>query len=102
MSEGKWASGRWQVTEGKAEEFIERWEAWLRSTAAGAPGFRSARLLRSEDDPNRFTSISDWDDDASLKAWKQSEGFAAGMGAARGLCDDFLGGDFDAAVAVEG
>jgi heme-degrading monooxygenase HmoA len=101
MGEGKWASGRWQVADGKAEEFIEQWRAWITATASGAPGFRSARLLRSEDDSNRFTSISDWDDDATLKAWKQSDGFMAGMGAARGLCDDFLGGDFDVAVAVE-
>jgi heme-degrading monooxygenase HmoA len=101
MGEGKWASGRWQVADGKADEFIERWEAWIKATTAGAPGFRSARLLRSEDDTNRFTSISEWDDEATLRAWKQTDGFAEGMGATRGMCDDFLGGDFDVAVAVE-
>ena len=69
MGEGKWASGRWQVSDGKAEEFIERWEAWIKATAAGAPGFRSARVLRSEDDSNRLSSISVWEDGATLKAW---------------------------------
>jgi heme-degrading monooxygenase HmoA len=95
-----WASGRWQVKEGAADEFVQCWEAWLTATATGVPGFRSARLLRSQDDPNVFTSVSDWDDDTSLKAWKVSEGFTAGLTSARELCDDFMGGDFDVAVAV--
>jgi heme-degrading monooxygenase HmoA len=101
MGEGKWASGRWQVKEGMADEFVEQWSAWIAATATDAPGFRSARLLRSEDDPNRFTSVSDWDDDAALKAWKSSDGFRDGMNSARGLCDDFLGGDFDVAAVFE-
>jgi len=101
MGEGKWASGRWQVKDGMVDEFVERWSAWIAATAEGAPGFRSARLLQSEDDPNRFTSVSDWDDDASLKAWKTSEGFRTGMGSAGELCDDFLGGDFDVAAVFE-
>jgi heme-degrading monooxygenase HmoA len=100
MGEGKWASGRWQVKEGKAEEFIQRWNDWLSRTGPAAPGFRWARLLRSEDDPLRFTSVSEWDDDATLKAWKTSSEFQEGMGAAKALCDEFVGGDFDAVVVV--
>ena len=99
MGEGKWASGRWQVKDGQAEEFVSRWSAWLGWTSDNIPGFRSATLLRSEDDPNRFTSISDWDDDASLKAWKTSAGFAERMGPVRELCDEFVGGDFDVAAS---
>ena len=29
MSERFWASGHWQVREGKAEEFIQQWQEWL-------------------------------------------------------------------------
>ena len=29
MSERFWASGHWQVKEGKAEEFIQQWNEWL-------------------------------------------------------------------------
>jgi heme-degrading monooxygenase HmoA len=101
MGEAKWASGRWQVKEGMADEFVERWSAWLAETGKATPGFRSARLLRSLDDPNRFTSISDWDDAESRDAWKSSGGFQAGMASAREVCDDFVGGDFDVAASVE-
>jgi len=101
MSEAKWASGRWQVKDGMVDEFVERWTAWLSATGKATPGFRSARLLRSLDDPNVFTSISDWDDDASRDAWKSSEGFQTGLASARGLCDEFVGGDFDEAAAVD-
>ena len=100
MGDGKWASGRWQVKAGKGSEFVDRWTAWLTWTKQSVPGFRSAMLLRSEDDPDRFTSMSDWDDDASVKAWKMTSGFAERLGAVRELCDEFVGGDFDLAAAV--
>jgi hypothetical protein len=29
MNERFWASGHWQVKEGKAEEFIQQWKEWL-------------------------------------------------------------------------
>jgi heme-degrading monooxygenase HmoA len=83
------------VKEGKAEEFIERWRAWLGSTSQGVQGFRSARLLRAEGDPLRFTSVSDWDDDAARKAWKASPGFAQGIQSVRELCDEVVADDYD-------
>jgi heme-degrading monooxygenase HmoA len=100
MDEGSWASGRWQVKEGKAEEFIQRWSDWLTRTSQNVPGFRSARLLRALDDPQRFTSISDWDDTASRDAWKASPGFQEGMDSAKALCEEFVGGDYDVAAVV--
>jgi heme-degrading monooxygenase HmoA len=99
MGQGTWASGRWQVTEGKVDEFVERWKEWLGWTSESVAGFRSATLLRSQDDPLRFTSVSEWDDDASVKDWKTSADFQQKMGAVRALCDDFVGGDFDVAAS---
>ena len=98
MDEGKWASGRWEVKEGKADEF-EGWSDWLGVVSQTFAGFRSARLLRSEGDPQRFTSIAEFDDDASLKAWKNSESFRARIEPLKELCDEFLGGDYDVAVS---
>ncbi len=100
MDEVKWASGLWHVREGKADEFVERWTAWITWTGENIPGFRSARLLRAEGDPLRFVSVSDWDDDASLKAWKASPGFREKIESVKELCDEFLGGDYDVAAAV--
>src|SRR5438093_10538584 len=54
MDGSNWASGRWQVQAGKHDEFVERWTTWLSPTSGNVPGFRSARLLRSDDDQSTF------------------------------------------------
>jgi heme-degrading monooxygenase HmoA len=100
MDQVKWASGQWRVREGAVDEFVARWTAWLTWTSENIPGFRSARLLRSDDDALRFVSFSDWDDDASVKAWKTSPGFREKFESVRELCEEFFGGDHDLAVAV--
>jgi heme-degrading monooxygenase HmoA len=100
MDHGQWASGRWQVQEGKVDEFIKRWNEWLGWTGDHVAGFRWAKLLRSEDDPLRFTAFSLGDDDGSVRAWKTSEEFAQKIGACTQLCDEFVGGDFDEVVTV--
>jgi len=74
MDEARYASGRWQVQEGKGDEFVSRWHSWIAWTSDNIPGFRSATLLRSDEDASLFVSVSDWNDEASLKAWKASPG----------------------------
>jgi heme-degrading monooxygenase HmoA len=86
---------------------VRRLSLLLRVGAARAdasstvPGFRMARLLRSDDGPVIFTSISEWADAASLQAWKESPGFQEGLHSARELCDSFVGGDFQVASAID-
>jgi len=94
-----WASGRWQVRDGEVDAFVEGWKDWLGWTSQSVQGFRSATLIQAKDDPRRFTSISDWDDDASLQAWKASPEFAEKFAVVRGLCDDVVAGDFDEAAS---
>ncbi len=65
------------------------------------PASQKARLLRSDDQPSVFTSVSEWADPASLHAWKASQGFQDGMGSARELCNEFIGGDFGVASAID-
>jgi heme-degrading monooxygenase HmoA len=100
VNEVTWASGRWQVKEGQADEFVERWKSWLEWTSETVPGFRWARLLRSEDDPSRFTSFSDWDDAASVTAWNTTAGFNEKFEPVKDLCDEFMGGNFAEAASV--
>jgi hypothetical protein len=50
--------------------------------------------------PGAAVSFSDWDDDASLKAWKTSAGFRERFEPVRELCDVFVGGDHEVAAAV--
>lgn len=100
MGDGMWASGRWQVKEGKADEFIQRWSDWLRNSSRDISGFRSARLLRAEDDPLRFTSVSNWDDDAARDGWAQSPAYGDGIESVKELCDEFQGGNYEAAAVI--
>jgi heme-degrading monooxygenase HmoA len=97
----KFASGRWQVKAGQEDDFVDRWTAWLIWTRDTVPGFRSAKLLRSDDDADRFTSVSDWDDAASAREWKMTPGFAERLARVRETCDEFIGGDFDLVAEVE-
>lgn len=94
----KWASGRWKVKQGSENEFIERWKEWLGWTSTSVPGFRSAKLIQSDDDSSQFTSFSDWAGDAELQAWKTSDDFRQKFGAVRELCDDVQTADFDLAA----
>jgi heme-degrading monooxygenase HmoA len=100
MSERFWASGHWQVKEGKTEEFIQQWKEWLSRSSENVPGFHHARLLRSLASPQQVTSISEWETAASRDAWKTSPAFREGFEASRELCDEFLGGDYDESVIV--
>ena len=94
-SSEKWASGLWLVRAGSEGEFVDRWKAWLSWTRGPRPGFRSATLIRSEDDGRRFESFSDWDDAESRAQWEASDGFRDRISAVRQLCEDVQAGNFD-------
>ena len=73
---------------------------WIAWTSQDIPGFRSATLLRSDEDAQLFVSVSDGDDQVSLKAWKASPGFREKIVAVRDFYDDFQGGDYHVATEV--
>ena len=100
MESEHYASGDWLVRQGSEEEFIAKWRDWLSRSSSGTAGFGWARLLRSNDEPRRFTSFSAWDDAGARDAWKQSPDFAEGFSTCRGLCDEFRGGDFTVVVQI--
>jgi heme-degrading monooxygenase HmoA len=100
MSERFWASGHWQVKEGKADEFIEQWNQWLSRSSENVAGFHHARLLRALNSAQQFTSISEWDTAEARDAWKTSPAFREGFAASKALCDEFVGGDYDEVVIV--
>jgi heme-degrading monooxygenase HmoA len=93
-----YASGSWQVTNGKEDEFMARWTEFLQWTRETQPGLMSARLTRRADDPSHFLSFSQWKDEASLATWKQSQDFQQRLGACRSLCTEFDSGDYDSVV----
>jgi len=50
-------------------------------------------------DDGRRTSVSEWDDDTSLHAWKDNPGFRERIAPVRELCDEVLTGGFNLAAA---
>lgn len=95
-----WASGSWHVKEGEADAFIAAWTDFLEWSRENRPGFRAARLLRDEKDPQHFLSLVEWDDPESRVGWQTSEGFASRWQACRDLCDDFHGSDYQQQVEI--
>jgi heme-degrading monooxygenase HmoA len=96
----EYASGDWLVKQGREDEFVATWRDWLSRSSSGIAGFNRARLLRSNDDPGRYTSFSEWSDAQARDAWKQSPDFAEGFSTCKGLCDEFRGGDFTEVVQI--
>jgi heme-degrading monooxygenase HmoA len=97
----EFASGRWLVTEGKQEEFLQRWTEFLKWTKADAPGLIEAHLLRDVEDARSFVSVSEWTDAASRDAWKHRDGFRSHLDSARSLCDEFSSSDYELATEVK-
>ena len=83
-----YASGNWHVKNGKEKEFVERWTEFLQWTRKDHPAMQHATLIQDAGDTGHFISTSEWEDEASRAAWKQSPEFAKMFGATRELCDD--------------
>lgn len=99
MSE-QYVSGNWMVRAGSEDEFIKRWRAFTGWSAEEMPGARSFLLLRDAANPSHFVSLGNWDDEASMSAWRNSSGFAERFPPVRELCEDFRGNDYKVAAHV--
>jgi heme-degrading monooxygenase HmoA len=97
-----YASGNWVVKEGKEAEFIKQWGAWLESSRDHDRGLEWAKLLRSADDPHRFVSLSQWESEQARKDWMATDRFRTTLAGLRTLTDEFVGGSYEEAVAVQG
>jgi heme-degrading monooxygenase HmoA len=97
----QFASGDWVVAQGKEDEFLRRWTEFLEWTKAEAPGLIEAHLLRDDQDPRHFLSLSEWSDEGSRDNWRSHADFRAHLDAARGLCDTFSNSDYALATEVK-
>ena len=93
-----WASGSWQITPGKEEEFVQRWTEFLSWTRENREGFNQARLLKDHKDPQHFVSVAEWESPEARAGWQNDPGFPERMGACRALCTDFYGSDYTLAA----
>jgi heme-degrading monooxygenase HmoA len=94
------ASGNWIVSEGKEDEFVTRWLAFLEWTKASSPGLSRALLIRDAENPRHFVSFAEWDSPQSMSHWRSQPDFSTKFGACRALCDDFRGGDYMLAGSI--
>ncbi|MEV6211174.1 antibiotic biosynthesis monooxygenase family protein [Kitasatospora sp. NPDC051914] len=95
-----WSSAYWEVSEGRAEEFVERWQEFLTWTKAEAEGFFGARLIRSLGDPYHFVSFAAWRDVDAMRSWQSRPEFAERFGACHALCKNVRSGGFELAVSI--
>jgi len=95
------ASGDWQVSNGKEGEFVKRWIEFLEWTRELSPGFIRALLIQDLKDPAHYVSLSDWKDVDSRSAWQSNPVFPEKFGACKALCDDIHSGSFQLAASIE-
>lgn len=58
------AVGTRSIAPGRESEWEDIW-ARMHALAAGQPGFRSARLMKSTEHLSKYTLLAEWDDAAS-------------------------------------
>ncbi|MFG2334702.1 antibiotic biosynthesis monooxygenase family protein [Streptomyces sp. NPDC048604] len=95
-----WQSGSWRVSEGKEDEFVERWTAFLTWTKKENDGFLFARLIRDTAAQGHFVSFASWRDAESIAAWKSRPEFGEHFGACKALCDEMQASGYVLAVSV--
>lgn len=89
-----YTAGEWVAKPGSEEAFIEAWASFARWTAANVPGAGPAHLTRDKADPLRFIAFGEWDDAASVGAWRERPEFKEFVARTRELCDEGHPGDF--------
>ena len=90
----QYVSGDWTVTEGREDEFVERWLEFTQWSLDNAPGAEEFTLIRSVGDPRHFVSFGRWADLESVRAWKATPDFAQRITRCRELCDTMVNGEF--------
>ena len=87
----RYTLGRWQVKEGREDEFRAAWQAFAEWTAANVPGAVAgeAKLLQDIDDSRVFYSVGPWESIEAIAAWRATAGFQERVAGMRELLDDF-------------
>jgi quinol monooxygenase YgiN len=93
--------GRWTVTEGREQEFIQAWRELADWTGENVDGASWAKLLQDRDRPNVFISFGKWTDMDAIQRWRSNPGFAERIGTMRGMLEDFEAQILDAVVEHE-
>jgi heme-degrading monooxygenase HmoA len=83
-----YASGEWLVRAQSEEEFIKRWTTFSESTLSNAPGAVSFELVRSNEYPRRFLSLTAWENQQAQEAWRAMPQRQELLDQCRKLCEE--------------
>lgn len=94
-----YTSGRWKVTPGNEDEFVNAWRDLATRTKGDFPS-STAVLLRDRDDPTLFMSFGPWESIEEIERWRASEAFQSGVGKIRPLLAEFTPHTLDPVASV--
>jgi quinol monooxygenase YgiN len=94
-----YTSGRWKVTPGNEDEFVNAWKDLAIRTKEDFPE-ATATLLRDRDDPTLFISFGPWESIEQIEQWRASETFQTGVQKIRPLLAEFMPHTLDPVVSV--
>ncbi len=80
--------GIWSVKPGNERAFIDAWQSFADWTCKHQSGAVHAVLLQDTEQPQRFISYGPWNDEKSIKEWRQRTEFQEFLKRARALCDN--------------
>ena len=95
-----YTSATWTVKPGHEEEFVRRWTEFTEWAHANSRGAQSFVLLRSNGEPQQYTSFGAWESPDAVAAWRNTPEFAQHLARCREVCDDFRPNDQTVVAAV--
>jgi quinol monooxygenase YgiN len=81
-----YTSAQWVVKEGKEQEFIDAWQAYVAESGKKF-GVTGPRLLQDAEISKRFVSFGRWDSAEKIAEWRASPEFKNFMAKASELCE---------------
>lgn len=81
--------GIWTVKPGKENEFVGEWTSFAHWTGKNFSGAGKAYLLRDGKNPLRFISFGPWNNETSIRNWRESDEFRNFAAKANDLCAEF-------------
>lgn len=81
--------GIWTVKPGKEKRFMKEWTEFANWTDQNISGPGKAYLLQDQKNPLQFISFGPWDNENSIKKWRDTNEFNSFVTNVKDLCDDF-------------
>ncbi|HET9331656.1 MAG TPA: antibiotic biosynthesis monooxygenase family protein [Steroidobacteraceae bacterium] len=74
-----YTTGAWRPKPGREQDFVAAWTTFAGWTST-LPGAGTVRLARDAGDPERFVSLSRWQNEDVVRAWRSSPEYRERIG----------------------